>query len=236
MKTHLYFYILLLLLCSCSPKNKTAQYTVDQFYKNINTTLGTFSHDESKILVSSNESGIYNLYEIALADGTKRQVTNSTVESFFAAGYVPGTSQMIFSADKGGNENSHLFLLNEDGTTVDLTPGEKEKSGFGGWSKDKKSIYFASNKRDPRFFDLYKAHIGEWTSEMIYQNNEGINITAWSADENYFALEKAITGSENLLYLHNRGKNSTIEISDPAIPERSRIPRGKIGMELMLCG
>ncbi|MFH0841455.1 MAG: alpha/beta fold hydrolase [Bacteroidota bacterium] len=218
MKTHMYFYILLVLLCSCSNKTQTKQYSVEQFYKNINISLGTFSADESKILVSSNESGIYNLYEIALSDGTKRQVTNSTVESFYAAGYVPGTSQMLYSADKGGNENSHLFLLNEDGTTADLTPGEKEKASFGGWSKDKKSLYFISNIRDPRFFDLYKAHISDWTPEMIYQNNEGINITAWSADENYFAVEKAITGSENLLYLHNKGKNSTIEISDPAIP------------------
>ena len=218
MKPHMLLCTLLLLFCSCSRIDKPAQYSVEQYYKNINITLGTFSPDESKILVSSNESGIYNLYEISLSDGTKRQVTNSTVESFYSAGYVPGTSQMCYTADKGGNEISHIFLLNNDGSTLDLTPGEKEKAGFGGWSKDKKSIYFSSNKRDPRFFDLYKAPVGEWTPGMIYQNNEGINITALSSDENYFALEKPITTSENLLYIYNREKKQTIEISDPPNP------------------
>lgn len=117
------------------------------------------------------------MYEITILDGSKRQVTNSTVESYFASGYVPGTAKMCYEADKGGNEIYHVFLLNEDGTSQDLTPGEKEKAHFGGWSKDKKSMYYISNKRDPRFFDLNKMKIGEWIPEMIYQNNEGKEFT-----------------------------------------------------------
>jgi len=211
---------MLLFLYSCSRQKEPNHYSVEQFYKNINITIGTFSSDESKILASSNESGIYNLYEISLSDGSKRQVTNSTVESLNAVGYVPGTSQICYSADKGGNEISHLYLLNEDGTTFDLTPGEKEKAVFAGWSRDKKSGYFASNKRDPRFFDFYKTNTGEWIPEMIYQNNEGIDLSELSADENYVALVKEITTSENLLYLNDRTKRQTIEISDPENPGR----------------
>ena len=127
MKKLLSFSLLALFLYSCTKQVEVKQYTVEQFYKNHNITGGAFSSDESKVLISSNESGIYNLYEIAVSDGSKRQVTNSTVESFFADGYVPGTSKMIYEADKGGNEINHLYLLNEDGSVSELTRGKKRK-------------------------------------------------------------------------------------------------------------
>ncbi len=202
-----------MLLSGCA-KQEIRQYSVEQFYKNQNITGGSLSTDESKILISSNESGIYNLYEIIVSDGSKRQVTNSTVESYFADGYVPGTSKMVYEADKGGNEINHLYLLNEDGNTTELTSGEKEKAFFGGWSKDKKSMYYISTFRDPRYFDLYRMKIGDWIPEMIYQNNEGIDVSGISADENYLALQKSVTSSENQLFLYNRATMKMTEISD----------------------
>ena len=54
-----------------------------------------------------------------------RQVTNSTVESYFSVGYVPGTGQMLYYADKGGNEIDHIYQLNEDGTSQDLTEDDR---------------------------------------------------------------------------------------------------------------
>jgi len=122
--------------------------------------VSAFSPDESKLLISSNETGVYNVFEINIADGSKRQITNSTTESCFAVEYVYGTSQVLYSADKGGNENSHLYLLNEDGTSTDLTPGDAVKASYSGWSDDKLTMYFTSNKRDPRFFDIYRMNVG----------------------------------------------------------------------------
>ena len=70
--------ISLVLLASCSGKKEVTQYTIDQFYKNVNTGLSAFSPDETRVLVSSNETGIYNVFEINIADGSKRQVTGRT--------------------------------------------------------------------------------------------------------------------------------------------------------------
>lgn len=211
----LIFLAVVLLLASCNqPSTKQPQqYTIEQFYKNTRYSGGIFSNDETKLLVSSDLSGIFNIYEINISDGAKTQVTFSDNESFFAIGYVPGTGQILYSADKGGNELSHIYLMVDDTTTIDLTPGENEKANFGGWSEDKKSMYYISNKRNPSFFDLYKMPIDTWKAEMIYQNNEGLDIAGISFDENYFALTKSITTSENKLYLHNRSTGEKIEIS-----------------------
>jgi dipeptidyl aminopeptidase/acylaminoacyl peptidase len=219
MRKLFYLFIGMGLLISCTTEQREIKnYPIEEFYKNLRISGGIFSADESRLLVSSDETGIFNLFEINISDGSKTQLTNSTVESFFAAGYLPGTSQVLYSADKGGNEISHIYLLNEDGSSTDLTPGENENASFAGWSKDKKSMYYVSNKRDPRFFDLYKMPVGEWEPEILYQNDDGLNIAGLTNDESVFALQRSITTSENKLYLYDRKTGEKTEISSDENP------------------
>ena len=157
----------LIVMAACSQVEPPAQYTIEQFYDNTRISGGAFSEDESKLLVSSDETGIFNVFEITIEDGSRKQITFSEVESFFAVDHVPGTGQILYTADKGGNEINHIYLLQEDGSTVDLTPAENEKASFAGWSEDKQSMFYISNKRDPMFFDLYKMSISTWEAEMI---------------------------------------------------------------------
>jgi len=214
LKTYFALITLFLFIASCTQTYTPTKYSIEQFYQNNQIGGGAFSDDETKLLVRSNESGIFNVYEIDIASGEKTQKTFSEKESFFAIDYLPGTNQILYSADKGGNELSHIYLMNEDGTTTDLTPGENEKARFAGWSKDKKSMYFTSNKRNPQFFDFYKMNIETWESEMLYQNDNGINISDMSEDETWFAFSQTITTSENKLFLTNRIDNSTLELSE----------------------
>jgi len=209
-----------ILLGSCVNKEQTTvkQYTIDEFYKNNRIFGGNFNSDESKLLIGSDKSGIFNVYEITISDSSKKQLTFSTVESFFAQDYVPGTGKIIYSADKGGNEIDHIYLLNEDGTSVDLTPAEKEKANFAGWSKDRKRMYYISNKRDPNFFDFYKMDIADWKPVMLYQYMDGLDIAGVSNDEKILALQKTITTSENQLFIFFRDTKKKTEISDPAAP------------------
>ena len=74
-------------------------------------------------------------------------------------------------------------------------------------------MYYSSNKRDPKYFDFYKMNIATWESEILYQNDKGINISSMSEDEVWFAFSQPITTSENKLFLTNRIDNSKIEIS-----------------------
>ncbi len=208
----------IMLLASCTGKKEVKQYTIDQFYKNVAISFSDFSQDETKILVSSNETGIYNVFEINLADASKRQVTSSDTESFFALGYVHGTNQVLYTADKGGNENDHIYLLNEDGTSTDLTPGDAVKASFNGFSLDKKVMYFISNKRDPRFFDLYKMNVGEWKEEMIWENKDGLDYAGASRDRSFIATVKSITTSESKLFVTNLASGETMEVSEPDKP------------------
>ncbi|MDO8367349.1 MAG: alpha/beta fold hydrolase [Saprospiraceae bacterium] len=215
--------LLALLILSACKQDKTAttardpkQYTIEQFYKTKSTGAGVFSPDEQKLLVHSNETGIFNLYEINIADGAKKALTQSTTESIFAINYVPGSREVLYSSDKGGNEIDHIYLLKADGSSQDLTPGEKEVSGFSDWAKDKKSFFYTSNKRDERFFDLYQMEVGTWKSTLLYENKDGYGTDAISRYGDWVALSKSITTSENQLFLYDLKTRQLKEISDPA--------------------
>ncbi len=210
----LVFFSAFLALAACSQIEPPAQYSIEQFYNNTRISGGAFSEDETKLLVSSDETGIFNVFEISIEDATRKQITASETESFFAVDYVPGTGQILYAADKGGNELDHIYLLQEDGSSVDLTPAENEKAQFAGWSEDKQFMYYMSNKRDPKFFDLYKMSISDWKAEMIYQNDEGLDISDLSYDESIFILSKSITTSESKLFLFDRNSGKMTEISD----------------------
>ena len=182
-------------------KREVKEYTIEQFYKTKSISGGYFNKDETKIAINNNETGIFNVYEINLADTSMKAITNSAKESFFVDDYVTGTDNIIYSADKGGNENSHLYLLKTGDSAKDLTSGAKEKANFFGWNKSRTVMYYTSNKRDPKYFDLYKMDTATWKSNMIYKNDSGYNVSNISFNEQYLLLTKTITTDANDMYL-----------------------------------
>ena len=159
MKNSLKLLLALLIVVSCSQvETETQQYSIETLMSNNRSSGGYFSKDGGKLLYSSDKSGIFNVYEVDLNTDKETQVTGSTEESYFAQGYSPLTGEIVYSADKGGNENSHLYLIRE-GESIDLTPGERTKASLLGWTKNEKQMYFQSNSRNPKYFDLYKIDI-----------------------------------------------------------------------------
>jgi dipeptidyl aminopeptidase/acylaminoacyl peptidase len=221
MKKLLLLFICIAASCQSSIKNKTATYDIKEFFDNVNISGGYFSSSEEKMIYSTNKSGIVNVYEIELTSKSVAQLSFSEKESFYVRSYVPNSDDFIYSADKGGNEISHLYLQKRSGETLDLTPGINEKSIFYGWSQDKTFLYYLSNKRDSRYFDLYKMKIDEWEPEMIYENKDNFSLSYFngtssssiSNNEHYLLLTKAITTSENKFYLLDQIQGQVEEIS-----------------------
>ncbi|MFN5136497.1 MAG: prolyl oligopeptidase family serine peptidase [Chitinophagaceae bacterium] len=209
------------LLAACKNETKAPrevkQYSIEQFFKTEGVNGGSFNKDESKVLVNSNRSKIFNVYELNLADTTMNAKTNSTVESFFAVDYVSGTDNFLYSADKGGNENDHIYLQRTDGSVKDLTPGEKEKANFFGWTRDKKTMYYGSNVRNPQFFDVYKMDTADWKPKMLYKNDSSLDVNSISYNERYIVLTKSVTTDRNEMYLFDAQTKTTKKLSTDSL-------------------
>ena len=215
MKSFLKLIIVFFLVISCTDSQNTQRYSIETLMSNNRSSGGYFSKDADKLIYSSDKSGIFNIYEVDLSTNEETQLTYSKEESFFVRGYSPSTGEVIYSADKGGNENSHIYIIRE-GNSIDLTPGENTKASYVGWTKDELGMYVISNSRDPRFFDLYKIDIVTLKSEMVFKNDSGYNLNSISNNDNYLVLSLNLSRSEQKLFLYDVKSNQQVEISDQA--------------------
>ena len=83
--------------------------------------------------------------------------------------YFPKDDRILFTRDQGGNELNHLYVRTPDGQERDLTPGEKLKAAFAGWTPDGSAFYVATNERDPRFFDIYRYDAKTYERTLLLQ-------------------------------------------------------------------
>jgi dipeptidyl aminopeptidase/acylaminoacyl peptidase len=189
-------------------KSDVKQYTIAQFMDIVQITGGAFSPDESKILINTKETGIFNAYEIDIQSGQKKQLTASNDNAIYGLSYFPTDNRVIYTGDKGGNEITHIFVRNENGGVTDIISDSTAKAQFYGWSHDKKLLYYASNSRDKKYFDVYKVRVDNsqregnvFAATIVYQNTEGYNPAAISNDDRYIALTKTYTEHNNDMYL-----------------------------------
>lgn len=210
-----------MILSSCKDEKKKEearlpeQYDLEDFYNTKSISASGFNNDETKILINNNTTGIYNAYELSLADTTAIALTKSTKESIYTVDYLPGSFKFIYSADEGGNENSHLFLMDRKSSTPkDITPWANSANSFNGWSQDKKSMYINSNKRDVKYFDILKLDTLTWKPTILYQNESGLTPSVISKTERYIALTKEITTDKNEMYLYDSKTKTTKRLSN----------------------
>ncbi len=186
------------------------QYTIEQFIDTTSVGGGSFSADETRILFSSNKTGIWNAYVSPVKGGDWTPITQSTTDSTYAVSYFPGDDRILFTKDQGGNELNHLYVLEPAaggktyGEPRDLTPGDKLKAQFNGWTPDGSAFYVRTNERDPKFFDVYRYDAKTYERTMFYKNEAGYMPASISNDARWMALIKPNTTNDSDIYLWNK--------------------------------
>jgi dipeptidyl aminopeptidase/acylaminoacyl peptidase len=189
------------------------QYSVEDFYKNSEFFGASWSPDRQKLLVSSNSSGIWNVYAVRTDSGQPQPLTQSTTNSNFALSYFPTGERFLYSSDEGGNELTHIYVREPNGTVTDVTPGKNLKANFQGWAGNDSSFFVSTNERDSRFFDIYEISTDGLKRTLFYRNTEGFNLGPISRDKRYIALVKANTTSDADIYVHDRTAGTTKNIT-----------------------
>jgi len=160
-----------------------------------------WSPDDRQLLAHSDETGIFNVIALASGDGKAQPLTTSTQDSTYAVSWFPADGRVLFTADQGGNELDHLYVRETSGQARDLTPGDKTKATFAGWSADHQSFYVLTNERDAKAFDLYRYATRDYAREMVFRNDDALQFGAISPDGRYVAFAKPRTSADSDLYL-----------------------------------
>ncbi|HZN04739.1 MAG TPA: S9 family peptidase [Candidatus Polarisedimenticolia bacterium] len=201
----------LLVLSACTAVREPAlesrqvpEYPIEDFLGTTAYMGASFTSDGAAILASNDSTGVMNVYAVPAAGGDPKPLTRSTTESVLVAAAFPADGRFLYLSDQGGNELSHLFIQEIDGSTRDLTPGEKVKATFVGWAPDERSFFVLTNERDPRHFDLYEYTADGYGRTLLYRNEEGFDFGGISPDRRLVALRRNLTDTDSDIVLHDR--------------------------------
>jgi len=181
-----------------------AQYAVEDFLGNTNVFGTSFAPDNSKVLVSSDETGVYNAFAVPIDGSQPVQLTESTTDAVLVQSYFPEDERFVYLSDIGGDELDHVYVRELDGSATDLTPGEGLKANFLGWADDDRSFFIATNERDNRFFDIFETTTDGYERALIYQDETGYQVADISPDKRYIAFAKPETTNDSDIYLYDR--------------------------------
>ncbi len=181
------------------------KYSAEAFFKNTSYSMASwkgraFASDGQSILLSSDETGVYNVYAMPVNGSQPTALTNSTTNATFGLSYFPNDGRLLFSRDNGGNELSHVFVREEDGSAKDLTPGDAVKASFMGWSDDEKTFWVLTNERDAKSFDVYAYSAEDYSRKLIFKN-PGFQVSDVSPNGRWVALVKPRTSADSDIYL-----------------------------------
>ena len=200
-----------------SPQGKTRpfkQYTIEQFLDTTSISGASFSHDESRLLFSSNKTGIWNAYTMPVSGGTWTPVTTSTTDSTYAVSFFPNDDRVIITRDQGGNELNHLYVRTPSGDERDVTPGSNLKAQFAGWTPTGDAFYVSTNERDPKFFDIYRLEAAGYARTLVFENKDGYFPSDVSDDGKWVSLEKVNTTNDSDLFVWNAATGKTVRVSE----------------------
>jgi len=178
------------------PEPAIARYSAEAFYET--TTYGlpaesghAFSPDGDKLLISSDQSGVFNVYALPVDGGNAEPLTASTDNAMFAVSWFPEDGRVLFTFDQGGNELDHVVVRETSGELRDLTPGENLKADFLGWAGDGAHFYLVTTERDQRNFDVYRYSTADYARELVFEN-PGFEVAAISGDGRWLALPEPV--------------------------------------------
>lgn len=181
------------------------KYSAEDFFET--TTFGlvgpagrAFSPDGSKILISSDASGVFNAFALPVDGSSAEPLTDSDDNAVFAVSWFPADERILYTYDGGGNELNHVVVREIDGSYRDLTPGDDLKAGFLKWSDDGNHFYLISTERDQKNFDIYKYSSEDYARELVYEN-PGFQISDISGDGRWIALDKPRTSADSDIYV-----------------------------------
>jgi dipeptidyl aminopeptidase/acylaminoacyl peptidase len=183
------------------PAAKRRAYDAKTLYDTTSFFGASFSPDESKLLVTSDERGVFDVFVVDIASKKRTPLLPASKENRYAVSYFPKDERVLFRADQGGNELYHLYVREKDGAIKDLTPAKKARASFAGWSKDKRAFFVALNERDKRYFDIYRYDATSYKRKLVFKNTAGFNPRAVSASGRYVALHKVRNNADSDTYI-----------------------------------
>ena len=178
-------------------------FTIERYLNIRAASSPTLAPAGERVAFLLNVTGTPQVWTVAATGGWPEQLTFYEDRVDFVRWSPDGTG-LVFGKARGGDENAQLYWMSPDGAQVrQLTDAPRIRYNFGAWSADGRRISYASNKRNPNFFDIYVMDVSDGRETLVYQQDGSNAPAAWSADGRFIVVSRAsdTLSLDNDLYL-----------------------------------
>ncbi|MFH1131579.1 MAG: S9 family peptidase, partial [Pseudomonadota bacterium] len=169
----------------------------------------SFSHDEKLIAYASDKGGRMDVWVQPIKGGEANQITH--VGGFIhSIAFSPTRDQLLFEADEGGNELPHIFLTDSKGAAPqDLMTDDPKGSRtvFIRWADNGRSFLYLSNRRDPKYLDVWKYTMKTKKSDLLWKSSGKLSVALTSRDHKRFIIKETLSDADANIYLFDVRKN-----------------------------
>lgn len=163
------------------------------------------SPDGKWILYSSSVSGTAQIWRIparATPDGDCYWPEQMTFFSEPVSGthYSPDGKWIAFRMDSGGNERGQLYMMPAGGGTIDTIAYNSKVIHYGGFSRYGKYIYYQSNARTEKYFDIYRMDVATKKVDTLHRASRTENFATISPDHRWLIISRDSGNANDWLY------------------------------------
>ncbi len=163
--------------------------------------VSDISPDGRTLLINTRFGEVGQVHRVGMPMGARQQLTFGR-EPATGAHFVPGTGDVVFSRDLGGNEQYQIWRLPEAGGAPTLLTDGTSRIETSIFSEDGERMCFNSNARNGRDLDLYVSDGKTAASAVLSLEREGSWAPhAFSPDGTTVLLSHDVSALDSSLWL-----------------------------------
>lgn len=170
-------------------------------YLNVRWAGGpSFRSDGERMAFLTDITGTAQLWTVDSPLGWPEQLTFFEDRLTFAE-YSPTEPVIAFGRDAGGDENTLVFLVSDEGGAVERVSVHDAKHLWGGFSPDGQRMAWSHNGRNGRDFDVYLYDLAAGEERMIVEGDGYWYVAEWLDDGSALIVSHYSSNADNDLYL-----------------------------------
>ncbi|MBI3854090.1 MAG: S9 family peptidase [Planctomycetes bacterium] len=165
---------------------------------------------DGSILIATRFAETAQLHLVPFPGGRREQLTFGD-EPVSGGLFIPGTSDLLYTQARGGDENYQIYRLDrKQGRSSLLTDG-KSRNNLGPMSRKGDRVAYSSNRRNGRDTDLYLLDLSTGTARLLLETKGTFwVVTDWAPNDTELMMLKVVSVNDTRPY--------TLNLSHP-IPE-----------------
>jgi dipeptidyl aminopeptidase/acylaminoacyl peptidase len=173
---------------------------------------------DGSMLISTRFAETAQLHLVPFPGGRREQLTFSD-EPVSTGLFIPGSSDLLYTQSRGGNENWQIYRLNRKSGTSTLLSDGKSRNSLGPLSSKGDRIVYSSNRRNGKDMDLNILDLKTGASTTLLETKgEFWTVTDWSPDDRALALLKIVSVAQSVPAMMGVEEKSLHPVFDPGLP------------------